>query len=163
MEGKIKTLESKLTIKDLQIDNLSTKIEDLELTEKQIKDESDRTIKNLKNLLQEKEEFDKLTENNLKFEIDNINESKLKLENDFNKKLIEKDNILKLKDEKEFELSNKILDHEQENIASKNMISILKEKIENINKLKSEKDDEMQREIKNLKNTIVNKENLAND
>lgn len=44
LEGTIKTLESKLTIKELKIDNLNTKIEGLELTNKQSKDESENTI-----------------------------------------------------------------------------------------------------------------------
>lgn len=72
MEGTIKTLESKLTIKELKIDNLNTKIEGLELTNKQSKDESENTIKNLKYLLQNKDDITQNISNDHALEIEQI-------------------------------------------------------------------------------------------
>jgi hypothetical protein len=60
-------------------------------------------------------------------------------------------------------LTKKILDIEQDNVASKNLSAILKEKIENNIKQKEERENELSLEINRLKNVITNKENLAND
>lgn len=87
----------------------------------------------------------------------------MKIEDDYMKKLKEFDTKMKQKEEKEFELSKKILDTEQDNVASKNLSAILKEKIENNIKQKEEREKELSEEINRLKIVITNKENLAND